>query len=267
MSNSLLGSSTKAETTSDSLGADAIPRRPESSSTKTSPDDTVLARSGHFRRSCGDSSGDLGESDYIIRDDMSEIEPSDANLSPTGVYVIHDAEDLASIRRCRAGDPTAFEPIVLRYQRVLFTVALRMLGDRDDADDAAQNAFVKAYEKLATFDEKRRFFSWIYRILVNECINLRRDRHVHEELANDIAEQHGTPADVFEHRETSARVQAAILALPMPYREVIVLRHFADLPYDEIAGTLGVSASVVKSRLFTARQRLAQMLFKTGQDV
>jgi RNA polymerase sigma-70 factor (ECF subfamily) len=64
-----------------------------------------------------------------------------------------------------------------------------------------------------------------------------------------------------------ARVQAAILALPMPYREVIVLRHFAELPYDEIAGTLGVSASVVKSRLFTARQRLAQMLFETGQNV
>jgi RNA polymerase sigma-70 factor (ECF subfamily) len=198
---------------------------------------------------------------------MSEVERTDTNFSSTGVYVRHDAEDLASIRRCRAGEPAAFEPIVLRYQRVLFTVALRMLGDRDDANDAAQNAFVKAYEKLATFDERRRFFSWIYRILVNECINLRRDRHPHEELANNIAEQHGTPADLFEHRETRERVQAAILALPMPYREVIVLRHYADLPYEEIAGTLGVSASVVKSRLFTARQRLAQMLFKTGQDV
>jgi RNA polymerase sigma-70 factor (ECF subfamily) len=142
-----------------------------------------------------------------------------------------------------------------------------MLGDRDDATDAAQNAFVKAYEKLGTFDESRRFFSWIYRILVNECINLRRDRHVHEELGNDLPEHHGTPAELFERRETRVRVQAAILALPMPYREVIVLRHFADLPYDEIAGTLGVPIGVVKSRLFTARQRLAQMLFETGQQV
>jgi len=198
---------------------------------------------------------------------MSEIGRPGSNFSPTGVYISQDAEDLSSIRRCREGDAAAFEGIVLRYQRVLYTVALRMLGDHDDANDAAQNAFVKAYEKLATFDEHRRFFSWIYRILVNECINLRRDRHGYEEIAEDLPERRDTPAELFEHRETRARVQAAILALPMPYREVIVLRHFADLPYEEIAATLGVSASVVKSRLFTARQRLAQMLFETEQQV
>jgi RNA polymerase sigma-70 factor (ECF subfamily) len=171
------------------------------------------------------------------------------------------------VTRCLKGETAAFEPLVERYQRVLFGVALRLLGNYDDAKDATQNTFIRAYEHLDKFDPDRRFFSWIYRILVNECINLRRDRHVHEELATDVVEQHGTPADLFEHREMRARVQAAILALPMPYREVIVLRHFAELPYDEIAGTLGVSASVVKSRLFTARQRLAQMLFETGQNV
>ncbi len=193
---------------------------------------------------------------------MSEIGKPAANFSAVGVYMTQDAEDQTAIQRCRAGDPTAFEPLVLRYQRVLFTVAVRLLGDRDDANDAAQNAFVKAYEKLGTFDETRRFFSWLYRILVNECINLRRSRHVHVEVTDDLPAT-GTPADLLERRETRKRVQAAILELPLRYREVIVLRHFTELSYDDIADTLGVSVTVVKSRLFTARQRLARMLVTT----
>ena len=98
------------------------------------------------------------------------------NFSTGGVYVDQDADDLALVARCRAGETAAFEALVERYQRVLFTVALRMLGDYDAASDAAQNAFVKAYQKLDTFDPTRRFFSWIYRILVNECLNARRDQ-------------------------------------------------------------------------------------------
>lgn len=197
---------------------------------------------------------------------MSEIERRGTNFSGIGVYVTQDADDLAAIRRCREGDSAAFESIVLRYQRILFTVAVRMLGDREAATDAAQSAFVKAYERLATFDEHRRFFSWIYRILVNECLNVRRDRRAHVELGSDLAAA-GTPAETFDVRETCARVQAAILALPFQYREVVVLRHFTELSYDDIAATLGIGVGVVKSRLFTARQRLAQMLAPKGQHV
>lgn len=191
------------------------------------------------------------------------------NFLRSAVYVSQDDEDLAAIRRCLEGDGSAFEPVVVRYQRVLFTVAVRILGNRDDANDAAQNAFVKAYEKLATFDANRRFFSWLYRILVNECINLRRKRHRHEDVGDHESYLAGpaSPADVVERRETRVRVQAAVLALPMQYREVVVLRHFAGLSYDEIADALGVPASVVKSRLFTARQRLAQRLLGTEQHV
>lgn len=181
------------------------------------------------------------------------------NFSAGAVYIDQDADDLALVARCRAGETAAFEALVGRYQRVLFTVALRMLGNRDAASDAAQNAFVKAYRKLETFDPTRRFFSWIYRILVNECLNARRDRPPHEPLAPDLAAV-GTPADVFETAERRRGVQAAILALPMEYREVIVLRHFTELSYEEIAETLHVPAKTVKSRLHTARARLAAML-------
>jgi RNA polymerase sigma-70 factor, ECF subfamily len=187
------------------------------------------------------------------------MRPHAANFSTPAVYVNQDADDLALVARCTAGDTDAFEALVERYHRVLFTVAVRMLGDTDDARDAAQNAFIKAYQKLETFDRSRRFFSWIYRILVNECLNARRDRSRHEPIAADVAAA-DTPADLFETAQRRDRVQSAILALPMEYREVIVLRHFTGLSYEEIGQTLQVPAKTVKSRLYTARERLAAML-------
>jgi RNA polymerase sigma-70 factor (ECF subfamily) len=181
------------------------------------------------------------------------------NFSRDRVYVNQDADDLALVARCQSGETAAFEGLVVRYQRVLFTVAARMLGDADAARDAAQNAFIKAYEKLGTFDPNRRFFSWIYRILVNECLNARRDRAPHEPLTPDLAAA-VSPADVFEAADRRGRVQAAILALPMEYREVIVLRHYAGLSYEVIGEALHVPAKTVKSRLHTAKARLAVML-------
>jgi RNA polymerase sigma-70 factor, ECF subfamily len=187
------------------------------------------------------------------------MHPHPTNFSIGGVYVDQDANDLALVERCRGGETAAFEALVERYQRVLFTVALRMLGDYDAASDAAQNAFVKAYQKLDTFDPTRRFFSWIYRILVNECLNARRDGRPHEPIPPDLRAD-GTPADLFERAERRRQVQAAILALPMEYREVIVLRHFTELSYEKIGEMLHVPAKTVKSRLHTAKERLEVML-------
>lgn len=188
----------------------------------------------------------------------------DTNFSAERVYVDQDADDHALVARCLDGDQTAFEAIVGRYQRVLFTVAFRTLGDYDEAADATQNAFVKAYFKLDTFDSTRRFFSWIYRILVNECLNMRRDRRPHEQVTPAHASV-GSVAEVFEARERKQRVQAAIRSLPPAYREVIVLRHFGGLSYEDIADVLGVETKTVKSRLYTARERLAEMLGLDGR--
>jgi RNA polymerase sigma-70 factor (ECF subfamily) len=190
---------------------------------------------------------------------MSHRRNTSTNFSGPGVYVSQDADDARFVGKCLEGDTEAFTAIVERYQRVLFTVAVRMLGNVEDAKDATQNAFLKAYQKLRAFDPNRRFFSWIYRILVNECHNARRDHRQGEPLAPELAAGDG-PADAFEVDERRRRVQAAILALPPDYREVIVLRHFAELSYDEVADAIGVSSAIVKSRLHTARQRLSQML-------
>jgi len=189
---------------------------------------------------------------------MSEPDAS-TNFSAGRVYVSQDGDDDLLVARCLQGDKAAFESLVERYQRVLFTVALRMLGDHDEAVDATQNAFVKSYEKLATFDRNRRFFSWIYRILFNECLNAKRDRKPREPLTPDIAVV-GSTSDLAEANERRRSVQAAILSLPIESREVVILRHFTELSYEEIGETLGIETKTVKSRLHSARQRLAELL-------
>ncbi len=168
-------------------------------------------------------------------------------------------DDGVWVGRCLEGDSSAFEPLVARYQRVLFAVALRLTGDYRDAQDATQNAFVKAYQKLDRYDPSRKFFSWLYRIAVNECLNLRRGRKPHEPLSPAL-EARTEARDRVEAIEQHTRIQAALLQLSSEYRQVVVLRHFAELSYDEIAQTLGIPEKTVKSRLFSARERLAGLL-------
>ena len=167
-------------------------------------------------------------------------------------------DDAVWVARCLNGDPTAFETLVRRYQQVLFAVALRLTGNAEDARDVTQNAFVRAYLKLDTYDPSRKFFSWLYRIAVNEGLNARRDRRQHEPLEETFEAKAGR--DPVERGETSGQVQAALMALTREYREVIVMRYFGELSYDEIAEVIGIPEKTVKSRLFSARQRLGEIL-------
>lgn len=177
-------------------------------------------------------------------------------------------DDLVCVARCLQGDSSAFEPIVRRYQRVLYGVARRMLANHDDALDATQNAFAHAYERLDTFDPGRRFFSWIYRIAVNECLNARRARRPGEPLADGMgAPDAGSPEQIVENLERSESIDAALTRLSEDHRLVVVLRHFADLSYTEISDAIGVPEKTVKSRLFDARQRLGILLrLQAGGD-
>jgi len=169
-----------------------------------------------------------------------------------------DTDDAAVVARCLAGEHNAYEAIVTRYQMGLFNVALRMLGNYEDARDATQTAFIKAYEHLDSFNPEQRFFNWLYRILKNECLNSLRGRRPAEPVSLGLPARNG--ADPVEVRERHQAVQSALLTLSLEYREVVVLRHFTDLSYDEIAATLGIPARTVKSRLYTARQQLGELL-------
>jgi RNA polymerase sigma-70 factor (ECF subfamily) len=161
------------------------------------------------------------------------------------------------IDRCLAGDSGAFEPLVERYNGPLFRAAVRLLGDRESARDATQTAFLKAYQGLGAYDPNQRFFSWIYRILLNDCLNRLRARQP-ETVLSDLP---APPAsDAIEARDLRLQVRRALLKLPREQRDVVVLRHFAELSYEEVAATLHIPAKTVKSRLFAARQRLCELL-------
>jgi RNA polymerase sigma-70 factor (ECF subfamily) len=175
------------------------------------------------------------------------------------VYLTSDTDDLALVRQSLAGQPEAFGVLVTRYQKVMYTVALRMLGNREDAQDATQDAFVKAYHGLAGFDGNYRFFSWMYRILVNECLNAHRGRRPQQAL-DDNTRAGGTPFDSVLESERREQIQLALLQLSPEHRTVVVLRHFAGQSYGEIAEALSIPEKTVKSRLYSARQRLGELL-------
>jgi len=172
-------------------------------------------------------------------------------------------DDAHWVVRCLNGDVAAFEPLVEKYQRVLFSVARRLLADDEDARDVTQNTFIKAYEGLDSYDPERKFFSWLYRIAVNESLNLRRTRRPREPLPDAIPVG-GGQLEGIEASERAALIREALKALPDDYREVIVLRHFAELSYQEISDATGVPESTVKSRLFTGRRRLGELLGSTA---
>jgi len=175
-----------------------------------------------------------------------------------------DQEDGDVVARCLAGDTAAFAQLVERYERVLFSVALRMLGNPEDARDATQDAFIKVFQRLRDYKPEYRFFSWIYRILTNECLNALRARRPQEPDIPEMAITSGA-LEALELEERRRAVQAAIGALPTDYRDVLILRHFAELSYEEVADTLAIPVKTVKSRLYTARQQLGQRLLgRTG---
>jgi RNA polymerase sigma-70 factor (ECF subfamily) len=169
------------------------------------------------------------------------------------------ADEGVLIQQVVDGDADAFGILVHRYERVVYSVAFRMLRDRAAAQDAAQVAFIRAYEKLATFDRhQHRFFSWIYRIVVNECLNQRRKPAT--ESLRLVPPVMRDPGDGLDREKRRVALRQAMEALVPEHREVIVLRHYGDCSYDEIAAALGIPVVTVKSRLYAARQRLATLL-------
>jgi RNA polymerase sigma-70 factor (ECF subfamily) len=165
------------------------------------------------------------------------------------------------VERCLAGDVSSFSALVERYQRVLYNLALRMLGNTEDARDATQTAFLKVWENLSRFDPRHRFFSWIYRITLNECLNqIERRRRVEPlDPSLNLPSREDAAAGV-RAREASEQVQQALLRLTPEHREVVILRHLMEMSYVEIAGTLTVPEKTMKSRLFEARRRLCELM-------
>ena len=177
--------------------------------------------------------------------------------------------DMVLVRRAQAGDREAFGRLVERYMRRAYFAALSLVGSREDALDLSQEAFVRAYRSRGTIDPERPFYAWLYQILRRLCFNFLRDRRTRRQtleasaswLADDAADRSGPdPAEALAREERRRLVAAAIEGLPAREREVLALKEFEGLTYKEIASLVGVPIGTVMSRLYAARQRLAQAL-------
>jgi len=176
-------------------------------------------------------------------------------------------DDNRLIEATLRGDVDAFGVLVERYQKPLYNAALRITGNREDALEATQTAFLGVFDKLHTFDPAHRFFSWIFRAVVNEALDIahRRRRFVADESATLSQAAAGTPESELSSSEESARVRRAIERLDVDHRAVLVLRHFHDLSYAEMAELIGIPEKTVKSRLFSARRELRGLLSDDGK--
>ena len=171
--------------------------------------------------------------------------------------------DQSLLERYRRGDRAAFTELVVRYQRPIYNAAFWVLRSAEDARDIAQIVFLKVAERLDEYDSKYKFFSWIYRIAVNESLNLLRRNRREEPLDDEVdlpGAERSNPEREAGEAEFSKRIQSALMSITTNDRMVLTLRHFSECSYHEIAEILDIDERTVKSRLFEARHRLRDLL-------
>ena len=173
--------------------------------------------------------------------------------------------DAARVRECLAGDPQAFAALVEQYEKPVYNVALRMLRNSEDARDIAQTVFMKAYQNLSNYDPQYKFYSWIYRMAINESLNILRVRGRNAGPVDErLPEEGAGPSELLAEDQTREAVLEAVERLKPEHRAVIVLRYFVDRNYEDMGEILGIDAKTVKSRLYTARQLLKDQLSSRG---
>jgi RNA polymerase sigma-70 factor (ECF subfamily) len=179
-----------------------------------------------------------------------------------------DNDDAGIIRRCREGDERAYRDLVLRFQRPVYSVAFRMVRSAEDAEDIAQETFVRVFRALGRYDPARSFEAWLFTITTRLCIDLMRRRRVRpislsrqdpesgEDQTIDIADPGLGPDETTSHAEEERHATDLIDSLPPHYRIVVMLRHQQDLSYEEIAEALSLPLGTVKARIHRARALL-----------
>lgn len=185
-------------------------------------------------------------------------------------------EELEIILRVRAGDTDAFEALVLEHQNKVYSLALRMVGNEEDARDMAQEAFIRAFNSLASFRGESKFSVWLYRLTSNICIDFLRGRAKRrtvslnwedkdgEEGELEIPDERFSPEARLERTELRESVRRGLDSLSPEYREILLLREINGLSYDEISRALNLEEGTVKSRIFRARKKLSEFLIREG---
>lgn len=174
------------------------------------------------------------------------------------------AEDEILVRACLRGDQEAFEGLFDRYERAIFNLALRMVNDRDAASDITQTTFARAWEKLDSFNFRHRFFSWLYRIAVNASLDHLGRRRPQDPLPDGAASSSPSPEEATDSRQRAEFVRQTLMLLSDEHRAVLLLKHYLDLSYEQMAEILEIPQRTVKSRLYEARRGLRARLSKAG---
>lgn len=186
-------------------------------------------------------------------------------------------DDLTLVKRVRDGDQRAFKLLVERYQRKVYAVALGMLKDKEEAMDVSQEAFVKVYKYLDHFKGDSSFYTWLYRITVNICIDVMRRKgsaggqmeEFDESIATDLGEARigalgsrlGTnPQKSALRRELAEKIQEALASVPEKHRAILLLREVEGMSYEDLSRTLDIPKGTVMSRLFHARAKVQKIL-------
>jgi RNA polymerase sigma-70 factor (ECF subfamily) len=192
----------------------------------------------------------------------------------TTTRLAEELEDYEVVDLCRKGDFNAFAILVRRHQRAMLNIAFRITGDYDDACDVVQDAFIAAYRGLSSFRGTARFSTWLTTITLNHSrnhISQNRSRRRYEEsvtkpiagamyLFENLPSSAPSALDRLEGRAVSEKVRDCISALPIDFREVLVLRDLEEYSYEEVGTTLGIQEGTVKSRLFRAREGVKDCL-------
>ena len=169
------------------------------------------------------------------------------------------------VQEVRSGSRRAFTELMRRHQRRVYWTARRLVGNHDDAEDVAQEAFVKAYLSLGDFRGDSSFFTWLYRIAVNLSLNALRKRQLityvrESELMRRVIPGGHDPEEETQHRETESRLQQAVERLPEKQKAVFVLRFYDELPYEEIALLLRTSVGGLKANYHHALRKVQEMM-------
>ena len=173
-----------------------------------------------------------------------------------------EAELAVLVQRAVAGDRSAFEQIVIRFERRVLLLSWRLLGSPEDAEDASQEIFLRAYKYLHRFDDKRAFEPWLVRLTVNVCRDFGRRRKPTVPLEPDRLPAAGDPHSELTSEQRRQSLYTALSALPEKERAAVVLRDIEGLPTAEVAEILGSSEATVRSQISTARLKIKKALHR-----
>jgi RNA polymerase sigma-70 factor, ECF subfamily len=184
---------------------------------------------------------------------------------------VQNDDDPSLINRFKEGDASAFGEIVLKYQDKVYNLCRHMLGNAQDAEDAAQDVFLKAYQALPKFQPEASLYTWLYRIATNTCIDYKKkpvfeslfgDSGEGERLVHDRASDAPSPEKLYQSKQIGQALQESLGKMSPKLRAIIILKEIEELSYEEIADTLEISMGTVKSRIARAREEIQKLMIK-----